>query len=97
MKNGRAAASGSAGQLAPNAPARKVQLSEFWPQAPAAWFAATELKFEVTGITEEQEKFAHAVGAMQYSFLRNLMDLVETPLAENPYTTFRAGWSWPTR
>ena len=80
-----------AGQLGGNASAhyRKVQLSEFWPQAPAAWFAATELKFEVAGITQEREKFAHAVGAMTYGMLRNAMDLVETPPEDNPYTTLK--------
>ena len=44
-----------AGQLAPNAPAKRVQLSEYWPQAPAAWFKASDLKFQVAGITEERE------------------------------------------
>ena len=29
----------------------KVQLGDFWPQAPNAWFAAAELKFEVAGST----------------------------------------------
>ena len=72
------------GQLAANAPSGKVQLREFWPQAPAAWFAATELKFEVAGITQERERFAHAVGAMTYSILRNVMDLVETPQRRTP-------------
>ena len=33
----------------------KVQLSEFWPQAPNAWFAAAEIKFEVAHITGERE------------------------------------------
>ena len=77
------------GARAPNAPAKRVQLSEFWPQAPAAWFAATELKFEVAGITQEREKFTHAVGAMTYSFLRNVMDLLENPPAEMAYTTLK--------
>ena len=39
----------------------KVQLGDFWPQAPNAWFAAAELKFEVANITPERERFAHAV------------------------------------
>ena len=36
----------------------KVQLCEFWPQAPNACFAAAELKFEVANITSERECFA---------------------------------------
>ena len=60
-------------------------MREFWPQAPAAWFAVTELAFEVAGITQEREKFAHAVG-----ILRNVMDLVETPPEVNAYTTLKS-------
>ena len=36
----------------------KVQLGDFWPQAPNAWFSAAELKFEVANITAERERFA---------------------------------------
>jgi len=77
-----------AGQLAPNAPAKRVHLSEFWPQAPGAWFAATELKFQVAGITEENKKFAHAAGALPYSYFRSVMDLVNNP-PEDAYTTLK--------
>ena len=67
----------------------KVQLGEFWLQAPNAWFAAAELKFEVAHITGERERFAHAVGAMGFSVLRAVLDLVENPPAEDPYTTLK--------
>ena len=67
----------------------KVQLGEFWPQAPNAWFAAVELKFEVAHITGKRERFAHAVGAMGFSVLRAVLDLVENPPAEDPYTTLK--------
>ena len=33
----------------------KVQLGDFWPQAPNAWFAAAELEFEVANITGERD------------------------------------------
>ena len=48
----------------------KVQLGKFWPQAPNAWFAAVELKFEVANINSERELFAHSVGAMGFNILR---------------------------
>ena len=66
-----------------------VQLSEFWPQAPNAWFAAAELKFEVAHITGEREHFAHTVGDMVFSVLHAVLDLVENPPAEDPYTTLK--------
>ena len=70
----------------------KVQLGEFWPQAPNAWFAAAELKFEVAHITGERERFAHAVGAMGFTVLRAVLDLVENPPADEPYTTLKGPW-----
>ena len=63
----------------------KVQLGEFWLQAPNTWFAAADLKF----ITSERERFAHAVGAMGFNVLRAVLDLVETPPAVDPYTTLK--------
>ena len=60
----------------------KVQLGEFWPQAPNAWFATAELKLEVAHITGERER--HALGAMGFTVLRAVLDLVENPLADVP-------------
>ena len=65
----------------------KVQLGNFWPQAPNAWFVAAKLKLEVTNITGERERFAHAVRAMGLNVLCAVMDLVENPPEVNPYTT----------
>ena len=62
----------------------RVQLGEFWPQAPNAWFAAADLKFQVANITSERDRFAHAVGAMGFNLLRAVMDLVENPPAVDP-------------
>ena len=45
----------------------KVQLGDFWPQAPNA---TAELKLEVAHITSERERFAHTVGAMGFQVLR---------------------------
>ena len=57
----------------------KVQLGKFWPQAPNAWFAAADLKFEVAHITSERERFAHTVSAMGFNVFRAVLDLVKTP------------------
>ena len=67
----------------------KVQLGDFWPQAPNAWFTVAELKFEVANITGERERFAHEVSAMGFNVLRAVMDLVENPPVVNPYTTLK--------
>ena len=62
----------------------KVQLGEFWLQAPNAWFTTADLKFEVAHITSEREPFAHAVGAMGFNELRAVLDLVKTPQQPQP-------------
>ena len=67
----------------------KVQLGDFWPQAPNTWFATAKLKFEVANITGEQEHFAHAVSAMGFNVLHMVMDLVENLSAVNPYTRLK--------
>ena len=67
----------------------KVQLGKFWPQAPYAWFAAAELKFEVANITGERERFTYAVSAMGFNMLQTVMVLVENLPAVNPHTTLK--------
>ena len=67
----------------------RLHLGDFWPQAPNAWFMAADLKFRVAGISNEADKFAHAVGAIPFNTLRSVMDLVERPPTENAYTTLR--------
>ena len=67
---------------------KNVKLSEYWPDAPAAWFAAAELKFRVAGITEEREKFAHVAGALPNRLFQGMMDLVDDK-PENAYTVLK--------
>ena len=78
----------------------KVQLGEFWPQAPNTWVTAAKLKFVVANITGERERFAHVVGAMGFNVLHAVMDLVENPPVVNPNTKLkgcsRAAWFSPT-
>ena len=59
----------------------KVQLSNFWPQAPDAWF-------EMADITTERERLAHVDSAMGFNILRAFMDLVENPPVVDPYVQY---------
>jgi len=67
---------------------KNVKLSEYWPDAPAAWFAAAELKFRVANITEEREKFAHVAGALPNRLFQGMMDLLDDE-PENAYTVLK--------
>jgi len=77
-----------AGQLAPNAAYKNVKLSEYWPDAPAAWFAAAELKFRVANITEEREKFSHVAPALPPKLFQSMMDLLDNE-PEDAYTVLK--------
>ena len=67
----------------------KVQLGEFWPQAPNTWVTAAKLKFAVANITGERKCFPHAVSAMCFNVLHAVMDLVENPPVVNPNTKLK--------
>jgi len=65
-----------------------VRLQEYWPDAPAAWFAAVELTFRVAGVTEEREKFAHVAKALPARLFQSMMDLVDNE-PEDSYTVLK--------
>ena len=67
----------------------KCSWASFGRKHQTPWFAAAELKFEVAHITDERERFAHAEGAMGFTVLRAVLDLVENPPTEEPYTTLK--------
>ena len=72
----------AAAAAAAAAPYRTVKLSEYWPDAPAAWFAAAELRFRVAGITEEREKFSIVAPALPPKLFQGMMDLVDNEPAD---------------
>jgi hypothetical protein len=69
--------------------AGRVKLPEFWPHAPGIWFARAELRFEVSGVVSERQKFAYAVDALPYESLCLVADLVESPPDLAPYTVLK--------
>ena len=66
-----------------------LKLPEFWPAAPAIWFARAELRFEVAGVFSEREKFAHAVNALPQDATRLVTDLIINPPNPSPYTALK--------
>ena len=66
-----------------------IKLPDFWPAAPAIWFARAELRFEVAGILSEREKFAHAVNALPQDATRLVTDLIIAPPADRPYKALK--------
>jgi hypothetical protein len=69
--------------------AGRVKLPEFWSHAPGIWFARADLRFEVSHVTSERQKFAYVVDALPYEALCLVADLVEDPPAANPYSVLK--------
>jgi hypothetical protein len=69
--------------------AKPVKLPEFWPHAPGIWFARAELRFEVSNVIAERQKFAYTVDALPYESLCLVADLVESPPEVAPYSILK--------
>jgi hypothetical protein len=67
----------------------RVKLPDFWPHAPGIWFARAELRFETSGVASERQRFAYTVDALPYETLCHVVDLVESPPADEPYTVLK--------
>ena len=65
------------------------KLPEFWPHAPAMWFARAEFRFEVANIDTEREKFMFTVDALPYESLRLVNDLMMAPPENRPYAELK--------
>jgi hypothetical protein len=66
-----------------------VKLPDFWPHAPAMWFARAECRFEMLNIAGERTRFCCVADAMPYETLRLVADLVASPPMEQPYTLLK--------
>ena len=66
-----------------------MRLPEFWPQAPILWFACAKCLFMLRGVTTQLERFCHVVPSLPHEVMRARADLVETTLAEDPYTQLK--------
>jgi hypothetical protein len=77
------AAAANAGALA------ALHLPTFWPDTPSSWFALVESKFRVKNITEEQSKYDLLVGSLPRESIRQVLDILEHPDVEEPYTQLK--------
>ncbi len=66
-----------------------VHLPPFWTDTPASWFALAESRFRIRDITDELTRFDFLVSSLTKESVRLVLDLVETPPEENPYTALK--------
>ncbi len=70
-------------------PRFNFKLPEFWPHAPAMWFARAQFRMEVAGISAERDMFAYTVDALPYESLRLVHDLLMAPPAVRPFSILK--------
>jgi hypothetical protein len=66
-----------------------LRLPDFWSDAPAGWFLYAESRFRIRNITSEVDRFDHLVGALPKSSVRLVLDALESPDADRPYSTLK--------
>jgi hypothetical protein len=66
-----------------------LRLPDFWSDAPAGWFLYAESRFWIRNITSEVDRFDHLVGALPKSSIRLVMDTLESPDTDRPYSALK--------
>jgi hypothetical protein len=89
MADDEAARAGAQGQAAEYAASASLRLPEFWPDTPNSWFVYAESKFRVRGIVSESVKFDVLVGCLPRASLRQVLDVIESPHADEPYSELK--------
>jgi hypothetical protein len=67
-----------------------LQLPAFWPDIPASWFALAESRFCLCNVMDEATRFNYLVYSLPKESVRLVLDLVETPPEDDPYTALKA-------
>jgi hypothetical protein len=78
-----------AAMTAEQAAAASLRLPEFWPDTPAACFVYMESKFRLKNIQCEAVKFDVLVGSLPRDAIRRVLEVVERPDEEAPYTSLK--------
>ena len=74
----------------PRVGAVALKLPPFWPESAEVWFAQAEAQFNIKGINSSTTKFYHCVASMSQEVASQLLDLIRTPPASEPYEILKA-------
>jgi hypothetical protein len=89
MSNSEPAAANAGAAAAESNAGAALRLPEFWPDTPAAWFVFAESKFRLKNISSETIKFDLLVGSLPRESIRQVLDVVERPHEDTPYTSLK--------
>ena len=67
-----------------------LKLPPFWPESAEVWFAQANAQFNIKGINRSTPKFYHCVASMSQEVASQLLDLIRTPPAFEPYEVLKA-------
>lgn len=67
-----------------------MRLPSFWVDKPASWFALAESRFRLHNVTREQVKFDLLVSSLSKDSVGLVIDIIENPPADRPYSVLRA-------
>lgn len=61
------------------------KLPPFWTDTPEGWFSYIESNFNIAHITRSRTKFDHVVTALPSTIIRDIIDVIQSPNADDPY------------
>jgi hypothetical protein len=67
-----------------------LRLTEFWCDAPHAWFKATEALFRLRGITDDGVKYSLLLTALPRDAFWAISHLIGDEVEDNAYATLKA-------
>ena len=86
---------GAADTLPPPSPSIPVaanvalKLPVFWPDAAEVWFSQADAQFAIRSVTVSTKKFYHAVASLPQDVAAQILDLIRTPPAGEPYKVLK--------
>ena len=66
-----------------------LRLPAFWVDKPASWFVLAESRFRLHGVNREQSKYDHLVSALTKEAVSLVLDVVEHPPEDRPYSALK--------
>jgi hypothetical protein len=67
----------------------RLQLQQFWPASPDAWFGLAEAQFRLRGVVDERTQFDHVLGSLPEVTVRSIADLLVGPAPADAYTVLK--------
>ena len=79
----------SASDAVPMAANVSMNLPVFWPDPAEVWFAQANAQFAIRNVTVSKTKFYHVVAVPPQQVASQILDLIRTPPAGDPYGVLR--------